>query len=100
MPLYEYQCDDCGVRFERRQPITADALTECPECGGEVRRLFHPVGIVFKGKGFYVTDNRSKAKSSTAAPKTREEAKKKTTGKSEEKKETKSSSTSSSKSEK
>lgn len=91
MPLYEYECNDCGVRFERRQPITSDALTECPECGGEVRRLFHPVGIVFKGKGFYVTDNRSKAKSSTAVPKSRDEKKSKTTSeKSEKKKETKS----------
>jgi len=90
MPLYEYECDDCGVRFERRQPITSDPLTECPECGGDIHRLFHPVGIIFKGKGFYVTDNRSKAKSSTAVPKNRDEAKSKTSEKSEKKKETQS----------
>jgi putative FmdB family regulatory protein len=88
MPLYEYECDDCGVRFERRQPITAEPLKDCPECGGDVHRLIHPVGVIFKGKGFYVTDNRSKAKSSTAVPKTRDEAKSKTSEKSE--KETKS----------
>jgi len=75
MPLYEYECEDCGVRFERRQSITADSLKTCPECGG---------------KGFYVTDNRSKAKSSTAVPKNRDEAKSKTSEKSEKKKETKS----------
>ena len=66
MPLYEYQCEDCGVRFERRQHITDEAIEVCPECGGKVHRLIHPVGIIFKGSGFYVTDNR--AKSSTATP--------------------------------
>jgi putative FmdB family regulatory protein len=66
MPVYEYQCRDCGVRFERRQHITEDPIKICPECGGEVRRLIQPVGVIFKGSGFYVTDNRSK--SSTAKP--------------------------------
>jgi putative FmdB family regulatory protein len=66
MPLYEYQCDTCGVRFERRQRMSDDPIGTCPECGGDVHRLIQPVGIVFKGKGFYVTDNR--AKSSTAIP--------------------------------
>jgi putative FmdB family regulatory protein len=68
MPLYEYRCEDCGVRFERRQHINDDPVKVCPECGGSVHRLIHPVGIIFKGSGFYVTDNR--AKSSTAVPKT------------------------------
>lgn len=90
MPLYEYECDDCGVRFERRQPITAEPLKDCPECGGDVHRLIHPVGVIFKGKGFYVTDNRSKAKSSTAVPKTRDETKSNSSEKSETKKETES----------
>jgi len=67
MPLYEYRCEDCGVRFERRQHINDDPVQVCPECGGAVHRLIHPVGIIFKGSGFYVTDNR--AKSSTAVPK-------------------------------
>ena len=66
MPLYEYQCRDCGVRFERRQHITDDPIKICPECGGQVNRLIQPVGVIFKGSGFYVTDNR--AKSSTAKP--------------------------------
>jgi putative FmdB family regulatory protein len=60
MPLYEYQCDECGIRFERRQRMADDPVTECPECGGSVHRRYFPVGIVFKGSGFYVTDNRSK----------------------------------------
>jgi putative FmdB family regulatory protein len=66
MPLYEYQCEDCGVRFERRQHINDEPIKICPECEGEVHRLIQPVGVIFKGSGFYVTDNR--AKSSTAKP--------------------------------
>ena len=66
MPLYEYRCEDCGVRFERRQHINDDPVEVCPECGGKVHRMIHPVGIIFKGSGFYVTDNR--ARSSTATP--------------------------------
>ena len=66
MPLYEYQCQACGVRFERRQHVTDEPVNTCPECGGEAHRLIQPVGIIFKGSGFYVTDNR--AKSSTSRP--------------------------------
>ena len=66
MPLYEYQCQACGVRFERRQHVTDEPVNICPECGGEAHRLIQPVGIIFKGSGFYVTDNR--AKSSTSKP--------------------------------
>jgi putative FmdB family regulatory protein len=58
MPIYVYECDTCGVRFERRQSIAAPPLGVCPECEGHVRRLIQPVGIVFKGSGFYVTDSR------------------------------------------
>jgi len=67
MPLYEYQCQDCGVRFERVQHVTDEPVKICPECGGPVRRLIQPVGIVFKGSGFYVTDNRAKNSSSAKA---------------------------------
>ena len=66
MPLYEYECESCGVRFERRQHMEDEPVQVCPECGGHVHRLIQPVGIIFKGSGFYVTDNR--AKSSTAIP--------------------------------
>lgn len=66
MPLYEYECRKCGVRFERRQSFNEEPVRTCPECGGPVQRLVQPVGIVFKGSGFYVTDNRTS--SSTATP--------------------------------
>src|SRR5918911_5309449 len=58
VPLYDYQCDHCGHRFEVRQGIKEDPLTVCPQCEGSIRRVIHPVGIVFKGSGFYITDNR------------------------------------------
>jgi putative FmdB family regulatory protein len=52
MPTYEYQCDLCGLRFERRQPITEESVTECPECHGEVRRLVSGgAGFMLKGSG-------------------------------------------------
>ena len=66
MPIYVYQCETCGITFERRQRMTELSLEDCPECDGHVHRVIQPVGIVFKGSGFYVTDNRSK--SSTALP--------------------------------
>ncbi len=61
MPLYEYECEACGVRFERVQHFSDPPLSVCPDCGGKVHRVIHPVGIIFKGSGFYVTDNRSKS---------------------------------------
>jgi len=64
MPLYEYQCEDCGMRFERRQHMDDKPVQVCPECGGRVHRLIQPVGIIFKGSGFYVTDNRAKSSTS------------------------------------
>ena len=59
MPIYTYRCKECDHEFEVRQRMTDDPLTECPVCQGEVRRVVNSVGVVFKGKGFYVTDNRS-----------------------------------------
>ncbi|HEY0069424.1 MAG TPA: FmdB family zinc ribbon protein [Chloroflexia bacterium] len=65
MPVYEYACKNCGQRFEKIQPVMADPLTECMLCGqGPIRRVLHPVGVIFKGSGWYVTDNRSSGKSS------------------------------------
>jgi len=58
MPLFEYQCERCGVRFERLQTQRDSNATRCPECGAAVRRLIQPPGIIFKRSGFYVTDNR------------------------------------------
>jgi putative FmdB family regulatory protein len=62
MPLYAYECADCGVRFERRQRYSDDPITTCPECGGHVHRLIQPAGIIFKGSGFYVTDSNQSRK--------------------------------------
>ncbi len=59
MPTYSYKCTNCGHKFEARQRMSDDPLSECPVCGGTVRRVVGAVGIVFKGKGFYVTDHRS-----------------------------------------
>ncbi|MEA3338365.1 MAG: FmdB family zinc ribbon protein [Chloroflexota bacterium] len=72
MPLYEYQCQGCGVRFERRQHMSDEPVKICPECGGKVQRLIQPVGIIFKGSGFYVTDNRSQSSTSTPSSATKE----------------------------
>ena len=73
MPLYEYEYKVCGFRFQRRQHFADDPVKTCPECGGEVHRLVHPVAIIFKGKGFYVTDNR-KASSATSVPEAKKAA--------------------------
>jgi putative FmdB family regulatory protein len=68
LPLYEYECLENHHLFEVRQSITADPIGECPECGSPVRRVIHPVGIVFKGSGFYATDSRGKGVSSSSKP--------------------------------
>ena len=60
MPTYTYQCENCGVRFDRHQKFSDKPLTVCPECSkNTLRKIFTPVGIVFKGSGFYATDHRS-----------------------------------------
>ncbi len=59
MPTYKYRCKECDHEFEVRQRMSDNPLTECPKCGGSVRRVLGSVGVVFKGSGFYVTDNRS-----------------------------------------
>jgi putative FmdB family regulatory protein len=61
MPTYEYECTSCGQHIEVFQRIVEDPLTTCGVCGGTLRKVFHPVGIVFKGSGFYATDSRSSA---------------------------------------
>lgn len=61
MPTYEYECLDCQLRFEEFQTMTEDAIKECPECKGQVKRLISAgAGLLFKGTGFYITDYRSK----------------------------------------
>ena len=67
MPTYEYRCKDCGHTFDAYQSFTDDALTECPECAGLVKKVFGNVGIAFKGSGFYKTDSRSGSSSSSSS---------------------------------
>ena len=82
MPLYTYRCDHCGVQFERRQGFNDRVLRKCPECGERaLRKLYLPVGIVFKGSGFYSTDHRrstgmSSSTSETNGSKEKSEGKK------------------------
>ncbi len=60
MPIYTYRCENCGVQFEKTQKFSDAPLTRCPECNKKsLRKVYTPVGIVFKGSGFYATDNRS-----------------------------------------
>ena len=59
MPTYQYSCTDCGEQVEVVQKFSDDSLTVCPHCGGKLRKVFSPVGIVFKGSGFYRTDSRN-----------------------------------------
>lgn len=66
MPTYEYACRSCGHNFDIVQSMTEAALQACPECGGSLRKIFHPAGIAFKGSGFYATDSRKKPTSSPA----------------------------------
>ena len=59
MPTYQYACVDCGEELEAVQKFSDDPLTECPNCGGKLRKVFSAVGVVFKGSGFYRNDSRS-----------------------------------------
>src|SRR5713226_5471974 len=67
VPTYTYTCTACNDVVEKRQSFTDPPLTTCEQCGGTLRKIIHPVGIVFKGSGWYVTDSRS-SKSSTNGP--------------------------------
>ncbi|MGR3870530.1 FmdB family zinc ribbon protein [Streptomyces graminifolii] len=67
MPTYQYQCTECGEGLEAVQKFTDDALTECPNCGGRLKKVYSAVGIVFKGSGFYRNDSRGSSTSSTPA---------------------------------
>jgi len=57
MPLYEFECDQCCSRFELKRRFSEKSEVHCPRCQGEVRQVFSPVPIIFKGPGFYVTDS-------------------------------------------
>lgn len=71
MPTYQYRCQACTNELEAFQKFTDDPLTDCPDCGGSLRKVFAPVGIVFKGSGFYAIDSRkssSASKPATSSP--------------------------------
>ncbi|MCO5972909.1 FmdB family zinc ribbon protein [Actinoallomurus soli] len=91
MPTYQYACTECGEPLEVVQKFSDDPLTECPACGGRLRKVFSAAAIVFKGSGFYRTDSRSGATTSSSSS-----AKKSEPAKTEAKKESSSSSSSSS----
>ena len=68
MPVYTYRCSNCGVEFDHQQKFNEKNLSRCPECGKKkLNRVYRPVGVVFKGSGFYVTDNRSKSSASLSS---------------------------------
>ena len=83
MPTYQYACTACGEELEAVQSFSDPSLTECPRCGGRLRKVFSAVGVVFKGSGFYKTDSRSTTtatdkpgeKSSDSRPDSRPDAK-------------------------
>ncbi len=76
MPIYTYRCENCGIQFERQQKFTDTPLTWCPECSKKtLRKVYQPVGIVFKGSGFYATDHRSPSGANRSSSKGESESK-------------------------
>jgi len=65
VPVYEYECSLCQFRFDRRQGFDDEPVAICPKCQGKARRILHSNPVIFKGSGFYSTDNRSTANSAT-----------------------------------
>lgn len=81
MPVYEYLCQACAHRFEKKQSFSDEPVRVCPECGGATRKLLSRPGIVFKGSGWYVTDSRPSPpseSSSSPSPETKVETKSET----------------------
>ena len=98
MPTYSYKCNHCNHQFDQRQRMADDPLTECPVCNGRIRRVVSSVGIVFKGSGFYITDNRNGKSDSNSTKKEKSkdsdsQSKSENKEKSETQKESKASST-------
>ena len=78
MPIYIYRCENCGIRFERFQSFQEQPLTRCPECQkNTLHKVYQPVGIVFKGSGFYATDHRSPSGTARSNGKSKESEDKK-----------------------
>ena len=80
MPIYTYRCESCGFQFEKKQKFSDPPLTRCPECEKkELRKVYTPVGIVFKGSGFYATDHRSPSGASRTSSHTEDKSSSSTT---------------------
>ena len=60
MPVYEYTCENCSCRFELKQSVSDSTTAKCPQCKGKARRVIYPAPIIFKGSGFYVTDDKDR----------------------------------------
>ena len=78
MPIYTYRCENCGIQFEKQQTFTEAPLVRCPECSKKtLKKVYLPVGIVFKGSGFYATDHRSPSGSTSLNKSTKTEGEEK-----------------------
>jgi len=73
MPIYEYECENCGTHFDKLQSIQDDPVRQCPECSGSVHKVFHPAGIIFKGSGWYITDSRKSTSSAVTGDSSKKE---------------------------
>jgi putative FmdB family regulatory protein len=90
MPIYTYRCGNCGVQFDQTQKFSDPLLTECPKCGRKtLQKVYQPVGIVFKGSGFYATDHRSPSGTARAANDKKQENESKPVEKTESKSDSK-----------
>ena len=85
MPIYDYECTQCGHRFEVKQSFHDKPQADCPQCKKKAKRVFHPTPIIFKGSGFYVTDHRKNTEPASTASST-DSGKRKTEAKTEAKK--------------
>lgn len=74
MPTYQYACKDCANSFEIFQSFSDASLTECPQCNGNLRKVFNSVGVVFKGSGFYRTDSRNESNGKATIPRSTKES--------------------------
>ncbi len=83
MPTYQYRCAACHHQFDAFQRFADDPLTECPDCSGTVRRVIQPVGVVFKGSGWYINDSRKKSDSDSSSEPVAKKADKDKAGKSD-----------------
>lgn len=82
MPVYAYRCESCGIHFERQQSFSEAPLKRCPECNkNTLRKVIGPVGVVFKGSGFYATDHRSPSGMKSSSSKEESKSAEKSDGK-------------------